>query len=293
MQTVEHHGRAVFASRRIALRVGLVVGRGEPRARLREYLFAIGDVEVAWVADRMEDAERRGAPAGVDAILLDTPSLAADAEDLTRALACFGETPLVALGGPADGVGQPGWVECGLSVLTSPVSAEDLAAALDEVRESGIKHRTGGLPAPHRPSPGLGPAEPVAWLLAELPGGSIAQVPIGDVLWVEAVHNAVRVHTRDAALQLRIGISRLAERLPADAFVRIHRSSVVNLDAVREVGSAGGGQTNVRLVDGAILAVTNACRGELLARLNARKLLREARPRGRRRGYAGTSTTRM
>jgi two-component system LytT family response regulator len=87
---------------------------------------------------------------------------------------------------------------------------------------------------------------------------------VDDVLWFEASRNQVRAHVADGSHLLSMPIGALAERLDPARFVRCHRSSIVNLDAVREVQAWFGGDYIAVLVNGAQVRVSRTHRAAML-----------------------------
>jgi two-component system LytT family response regulator len=77
-----------------------------------------------------------------------------------------------------------------------------------------------------------------------------------DVDWFEADGNYVWLHVRKEKHRLRISLRSLIEQLDSRQFVRIHKSTVVNLDRVREVQPWFGGDYVAILNDGRQLKVS-------------------------------------
>jgi two-component system LytT family response regulator len=75
-------------------------------------------------------------------------------------------------------------------------------------------------------------------------------VPVREIHWFEARRNSVRVHTKAATWVTRDTLGRLAKNLASQRFARIHRSTLVNLDQVREILVAAKGDYDVVLEDG-------------------------------------------
>lgn len=67
-------------------------------------------------------------------------------------------------------------------------------------------------------------------------------VPLDDIEWVEARGDYVRVHSTGRADLVRETISGFERRLPASWFIRIHRSTIVNLGKVREIKVTANGE---------------------------------------------------
>ena len=76
-----------------------------------------------------------------------------------------------------------------------------------------------------------------------------------DIDWVDAMDNYVRVHVGRDVHIVRETLTRLMQRLPADMFLRVHRSVVVNVDRIRETRSWPGSTLLLTLIDGTRLAV--------------------------------------
>ena len=72
-------------------------------------------------------------------------------------------------------------------------------------------------------------------------GDEMVSVPIAAILWVAAADDHAEVHTADKTYLTRRTLTSLERVLPTARFVRVHRSSLVNLDAIARVESAGGG----------------------------------------------------
>jgi DNA-binding LytR/AlgR family response regulator len=65
----------------------------------------------------------------------------------------------------------------------------------------------------------------------------MVKIMISDILYVEAERNYCRIYTIDRAYLLVITLKELDERLPGNHFIRIHRSYIVNISRINEVGN--------------------------------------------------------
>lgn len=88
-------------------------------------------------------------------------------------------------------------------------------------------------------------------------------VDTDDIRWIEAADYYARLHTGTRSHLLRRSLNWLEEHLDPDRFVRIHRSSIVNVDHVREIVPWSGGSYTVRLADGTELRLAASRKGEL------------------------------
>lgn len=93
--------------------------------------------------------------------------------------------------------------------------------------------------------------------------GRIYFVKIDDIDWIEAAGNYVRLHVAKEQHLLREPLSVLEKKLDPARFVRIHRSTIVNLDRIRELQPVFHGDYVVILQDGAELQVSRSCREKL------------------------------
>lgn len=140
-----------------------------------------------------------------------------------------------------------------LDYLLKPFGAERLNATLERVRAAL------GEPCP----PAL---ERLAELLGRGPltrlfvrsGAAIVPVAVSEVSHFEAVGDYVAVHVNGAEHLLHLALARLEERLDPQRFVRIHRSCIVNLDAVGRFRRLPNGQLSAELKDGRSLPVSRS-----------------------------------
>ena len=59
------------------------------------------------------------------------------------------------------------------------------------------------------------------------------KIRLADILFVQADSNHINLHTSDKKFVLRLSLSQLFERVLFDRLIRIHRSYVVNIDAIQ------------------------------------------------------------
>ena len=86
-------------------------------------------------------------------------------------------------------------------------------------------------------------------------GRRLRVVSLDEVQWIEAEEGLVFAHTPNGSRRTDFTLNELEERLPPDRFVRTHRSTIVNLDAVHELVPRSSGTYCLRLVDGTKLPV--------------------------------------
>ncbi|MEL6974252.1 MAG: LytTR family transcriptional regulator DNA-binding domain-containing protein [Bacteroidota bacterium] len=67
----------------------------------------------------------------------------------------------------------------------------------------------------------------------------LISIKVEDIVWVEAYGDYSKVHTETNAFLSNFGISDLESKLNPAVFVRVHRSSIINLDQVKELDRYG------------------------------------------------------
>ena len=95
-------------------------------------------------------------------------------------------------------------------------------------------------------------------------GEGYTLVPAADVAFFEAQGNYVRLTTGSRHHLLRITMAELEKRLDPKRFARIHRSTMVNIDRIKEITPAWHGDFEVLLQDGQRLRLSRNFRERLL-----------------------------
>src|SRR5213595_2819335 len=136
--------------------------------------------------------------------------------------------------------------------ILAVVHARDYHRDLEERRAAlaGLERRIAARPVTER-------------LWVESDGRSFF-VRTADVDWIEAAKNYVRLHVGATTHVLRSTLSALEERLDPERFRRISRSTLVNLDRVREVQPWFHGDAVVILESGTRLGLSRRYRTNLL-----------------------------
>jgi two-component system LytT family response regulator len=73
---------------------------------------------------------------------------------------------------------------------------------------------------------------------------------VSDIDWIEAADDLVRLHVGKTIHEHRSTMSQIEQRLPPSRFVRIHRSTIVNIERVREFQPWFQGDWILVLADG-------------------------------------------
>lgn len=92
-------------------------------------------------------------------------------------------------------------------------------------------------------------------LLVVKTGGKIVLVKLEEMIWAESARNSVRLHLRTETYSVRGSLEKLEEIL-SGRFIRINRSTIVNLYEVQELQSWFHGNLRLVLRGGTIHALS-------------------------------------
>ena len=88
------------------------------------------------------------------------------------------------------------------------------------------------------------------------------QVNVSDIDYVEAYGNYIKVHTSGKTFLTRETIIHIEERLPGSAFVRVHKSFIINSDKIQKISG------NEVLIADKKIPVGNTYKNELMKRIH-------------------------
>lgn len=147
-----------------------------------------------------------------------------------------------------------------IDYLLKPFDDERFAQSLQRARTYLNGNDTGGM------------KERLARLLNGLPNqgkyltrvavkraGRVLFLKTGEIDWIEAAGNYVNLHVGRESYLLRGRMSELEKRFDPEQFFRIHRSTIVNLDRVKELQLLFKGEGVVVLKDGRRLSASRSC----------------------------------
>jgi two-component system LytT family response regulator len=149
--------------------------------------------------------------------------------------------------------------------LLKPYDDARFAAALqrakDEVRRRQVEHVNARLVQLldylQRTSPrGANAAEEPADRIMIKSSGEILFLKVEEIDWIEAEGDYMKFHVGGRAHLMRETMARLEARLDPKRFIRIHRSTIVNLDRVQKLSPAFAGDYVVILRDGTKLKLS-------------------------------------
>jgi len=97
-------------------------------------------------------------------------------------------------------------------------------------------------------------------------------VPVAEIRWIEAAGDYVTLHLAGARHLLSERLKSLEKRLDPARFVRVHRSAIVNVEAVRSLKHLGHGDYEAGLDEGSTVRISRTRRAKLQALLEEREL---------------------
>jgi two-component system, LytTR family, response regulator len=179
-----------------------------------------------------------------------------------------GEMPVVIFTSAHDQYAIRAFEAHALDYLLKPFDQERLHHSIEracsEVRKSGdreITHRIMDLLSRVRSETRSG-TEPEGRLVIRAKGRVIF-LNLDEIDWVEAAANYVRLNVGKESYFFRETISRIAERLNPNLFIRIHRSTIVNVRKIKELIPVNSGEYIVILKTGKELSCSRGYRAGL------------------------------
>jgi two-component system LytT family response regulator len=119
-------------------------------------------------------------------------------------------------------------------------------------------------------TPALSTSEPISRYLERLlikAGGKITFLNADEISWIEADGVYVKLHTASKTHLYRASLNELEKSLNPEIFVRIHRSTIVNLVSMKELYLHSHGDYIAVLNDGTRLKLSRSYRSKVEARL--------------------------
>ncbi len=95
-------------------------------------------------------------------------------------------------------------------------------------------------------------------------------VPTEDILYIKASNYYIEIYTQRTKYLLRESMYQILEDLDSQNFIRIHRSSIVNLGHITELVNSDYGEVDVKMKDGELLRVSKGYRREFLRKVGVR-----------------------
>ncbi len=249
------------------LRCVIVDDEAPARSKIRKFLQARDDVEVAGEAGDGLDAIEQILELRPDLVFLDIQMPRGDGFDVLKEVYSQYK-PMIIFTTAYDEYAVRGFEVEALDYLLKPFTADRLHHAVDRA----IRNRGAGPEAEDR----------LTKLIAGLPlntqrvqrvlvraDGRMFFLKASEIEWVEAEEKYVVLHTRSARHMIRQAIGELEAQLAAASFVRIHRCHLINLEALQEVQPLSHGDCVAVLKSGVRLNVGRSYKDRLLQAMGA------------------------
>jgi len=239
------------------MRILIVDDEAPARAKIRRYLGDYDDVEIVGEADNGADAVERIADLQPDLVFLDVQMPELDGFGVIDAIGVQ-SMPHVVFVTAFDEHALRAFEVRALDYLLKPFTPERFSAVMDRARSQRSKASSAEADQLR---------EKLDALMSTVAGGrprylqrvlvhhanKAFLLPVDRIDRVEADRNYVRLHSGGNAFTLRGAIGTLADRLDPEKFLRINRSEIVRLDAVKELQPWFHGDYRVVLADGTTL----------------------------------------
>lgn len=230
----------------------VVVADDEPlaRERIRDLLAAHADVELIAECGDGPDAVRALATHRPDLLFLDVQMPGVDGFGVLAAFPAD-QLPRVVFITAYDDHAVRAFEVNAVDYLLKPVEPKRFDAALARVRE-----RLGGGPARRDPAleavlDEMRRVRGYASRLVVRDGHRVSFVGTEEIDWIDAAGNYARLHVNGGVHLLREPLKTLEARLDPDRFLRVHRSTIVNVERITAVEPYFHGEYVLRLRDGA------------------------------------------
>jgi two-component system, LytTR family, response regulator len=151
-----------------------------------------------------------------------------------------------------------------LDYLLKPFDQERFGRALHRARSAIEKQRNGELDQRLRDL--LGGLQPRSEYLERIvvrTGARILFLRVDEIDWMDAEGNYIRLHSGKRSHLIRETMSGIETKLDPARFIRIHRSTIVNIDRIKELESLFQGEYVVILNDGTKLTSSRGYRDRL------------------------------
>jgi two-component system LytT family response regulator len=242
------------------MRILLVDDEAPARAKMRRALQGTPGLTIVGEAASGAAAVERIRELVPDVVLLDVQMPQMSGFDVIAAVGVE-NMPLVIFVTAFDQHAVQAFEVRAFDYILKPYAGERLRAAVERVRER-LEHES------HQVR-----AERLRSLLDEAPPRHLERllvhddrqaslIRVDDIVRAEAARNDVHVHTTRGTFRLRGRISELAERLDPGRFLRINRSDIVRLDAIRALHPWSHGDVRVEMTDGTMLTWSRRYRAQ-------------------------------
>lgn len=260
------------------MRVLIVDDEPLARRRLRLLLERTPDVTIVGECAEGNEAVSAILSSAIDVVFLDVQMPDLDGFGVVEAVGPDA-MPCVVFVTAFDRYALDAFEVCAIDYLLKPFEDSRFQQALERARERvhhravddvnaqlyALMQRHGRLAS----APNAARAEPLVAdrkydrRLAVQVGRHVRLVTAAEIDWIGAEGSYVRLHAGKASHLMRGSMRELEERLDPDLFVRVHRSTIVNVDRIHELHPMFHGEQAIILIDGTRLKLSRTYRDHL------------------------------
>jgi len=239
------------------VRILIVDDEAPARAKMRRYVAEYPDIEIVGEAETGVEAVERIAELQPDLVFLDVQMPELDGFGVIEAVGVE-SMPHVVFVTAFDEYALKAFEVRALDYLLKPFTPERFTAVIDraraEIARTSSDHSTALRSKLEALLNAVATARPryLQRILVHHANKALL-LPVERIDRVEADRNYVRLHSGGTAFTLRGSLTSLAERLDPEKFLRINRSEIVRLDAVKELQPWFHGDYRVVMGDGTTL----------------------------------------
>jgi len=250
----------------VTIRALIVDDEPLARRRLRAFLRPEADIEIAGECGdgaAAIEAIRRLRP---HLVFLDVQMPGMDGFEVLQAVEHL-ERPIVVFVTAHDHYAVQAFEERALDYLLKPFAKRRFEDTMARVRERIESPETGD--SRERLHGLLAAVGPKTHLVVKTGTRSVL-LQVARIEWLEAEGDYVRIHAGREVYLTRQTMNRIEAQLAAARFVRVHRSTIVNVEFIREIHSMPGGDHAIALRDGTQVTLSRGYRDRLELALGQR-----------------------
>jgi two-component system LytT family response regulator len=236
------------------------------RQRIRRLLAREPDFHVIGAFASVAECEALDAGATPDLVLLDVRMPERNGFELLAVFEARGVYPFVIFVTAYSEYAVDAFGVEAVDYLLKPFDDERFAKAIGRARALLAKERTAdeipsnmdGRGADHRPAPRLRDR------LLVNDGGRVLFVPVRDIEMVQAAGKHVKIFVNGHCYLARQALRDVEARLDAGQFVRVHRSTVINVEQIVELHPLFHGDYQIRLKRGTRVTLSRRFRNRIV-----------------------------
>lgn len=234
------------------------------RDRVRRFLRDEQDIEIVGECGNGADAVTEIRTLKPDLVFLDIQMPEKNGFEVVRSLGAR-DLPIVVFVTAYDQYALQAFEVHALDYLLKPFNRDRVRRAVDRARQQVTHRRMGSID------------ERLASLIADLKQekkylerlvvrsvGRVFFLKADEIDWIEAAGNYVKLHSGRESHMIRETMNGIEAKLDPERFLRIHRSTLVNIDRIKELHPMFSGDYAVILRDGTELALSRNYRDRLL-----------------------------